>query len=106
MHTRTLARRATPARAAALLAILSVVSMSSRQAEAQLGSLVVTMTSPASGSTVSGTTTVSAGVSIIGALTVAGVQFTLDGVNLGAEDASAPYSIPGTRGRQAMGPTR
>ena len=95
MHTRTQARRATLTRAAALLAILSVVSsMSSRQAEAQLGSLVVTMTSPASGSTVSGTTTASASVSIIGALTVAGVQFTLDGVNLGAEDASAPYSIP------------
>ena len=95
MHTRTQARRATLARAAALLAILSVASsLSSRQAEAQLGSLVVTMTSPASGSTVSGTTTASASVSIIGALTVGGVQFTLDGVNLGAEDASAPYSIP------------
>jgi len=53
----------------------------------------VTITSPSSGSTVSRTTTVSANVSIIGALTVAGVQFKLDGANLGAEDATAPYSI-------------
>src|SRR5436309_1282669 len=58
-----------------------------------LGRLIVTITSPSSGSTVSRTTTVSANVSIIGALTVAGVQFKLDGANLGAEDATAPYSI-------------
>jgi hypothetical protein len=63
------------------------------QAQAQLGSLVVTMTSPASGSSVSGTTTVSASVSIIGLLTVQSVQFQLDGNNLGAADASSPYSI-------------
>ena len=30
---------------------------------------------------------------VIGALTVAGVQFQLDGANLGAEDTTAPYSI-------------
>ena len=60
---------------------------------AQLGSLVVTMSGPASGSTVSGTATVSASVSIIGLLTVQGVQFQLDGNNLGAADASSPYSI-------------
>lgn len=63
------------------------------QAQAQLGSLVVTMTSPASGSSVSGTTTVSASVSIIGLLTVQSVQFQLDGNNLGAADSSSPYSI-------------
>ena len=51
------------------------------------------MTSPASGSTVSGTVPVSASVSIVGALTVGGVQFKLDGANLGAEDTSAPYSV-------------
>src|SRR5262252_2215555 len=62
------------------------------KAQAQLGSLVVTMTSPGSGSTVSGTTTVSASVSIIGLLTVQSVQFQLDGNNLGS-DSSAPYSI-------------
>ena len=41
-----------------------------------------------------GTTTVTASVSIIGFLTVRGVQFKLDGANLGEEDGSAPYSIP------------
>ena len=94
MHTRTQQGRVRLARLAALLAIVSVVSLSSRQAAAQLGSLVVTMTSPTSGSTVSGTVTASANVSIIGMLTVAGVQFKLDGVNLGAEDTTKPYSIP------------
>ncbi|HLX81843.1 MAG TPA: Ig-like domain-containing protein [Burkholderiales bacterium] len=67
------------------------------QAGAQLplpGSLVVTVTSPASGSAVGGTITVSASVSAAGSLTTAGVRFQLDGANLGAEDTSAPYSIP------------
>src|SRR2546428_5613938 len=62
-------------------------------AQAQLGSLVVNVTSPASGSTVSGTVPVTASVTIVGSLTVAGVQFKLDGNNLGAEDTSAPYSV-------------
>ncbi|TMG73987.1 MAG: esterase, partial [Betaproteobacteria bacterium] len=35
----------------------------------------------------------SASVSIVGSLTVAGVQFKLDGNNLGAEDTSSPYSV-------------
>ena len=81
---------------AALLLMLGAGWTSSR-AFAQLlplpGSLVVTMTSPASGSTVAGTVPVSASVSIVGSLVVAGVQFRLDGANLGAEDTSAPYSI-------------
>ena len=55
-------------------------------AQAQLlGSLIVNITSPANGSPVSGTVPVSASVTIIGALTVRGVQFKLDGANLGAE---------------------
>src|SRR5215831_10295842 len=62
-------------------------------ARAQLGSLIVTMTSPSSGSTVSGTTTVSASVTIVGLLTVQNVQFRLDGNNLGAPDTSSPYSV-------------
>ena len=62
---------------------------------AQLGSLIVNMTSPASGASVSGTITVGARVTIVGALAAAGVQFQLDGVNLGAEDTTSPYSIPG-----------
>ncbi len=80
--------------AAALLAI-SGLSLISTQARAQLGlgSLIVTMTSPDSGSTVSGTVPVSASVSIIGLITVRGVQFKLDGANLGAEDTSSPYSV-------------
>ncbi len=52
----------------------------------------VTMTSPANGATVSGTTnTVSANAS--DTVGVAGVQFKLDGVNLGAEDTTAPYAV-------------
>src|SRR5207247_1597890 len=63
-------------------------------AQAQLGSLIVTITSPADGSPVSGTIPVTASVTIVGSLTAAGVQFKLDGNNLGAEDTSAPYSVP------------
>ena len=53
---------------------------------------VVAITAPASGSTVSGiAVTVSANAS--DDVSVAGVQFQLDDVNLGAEDGSSPYSI-------------
>ncbi len=69
-----------------------------------VGSLIVTINSPANGATVSGSTTVSAQVSIVGALTVAGVQFRLDGVNLGAEDRSAPYSISWNTANASNGP--
>jgi hypothetical protein len=85
-------------KAAALLMIVGS-PWSAPQALAQLlpplptGSLVVTITAPASGSTVAGTVPVSASVSIVGALTVASVQFKLDGANLGAADTSAPYSV-------------
>src|SRR6266480_7807314 len=58
-----------------------------------IGSLIVTVTSPADGSPVSGTVPVSASVTIIGSLTVAGVQFKLDGANIGSEDTSAPYAV-------------
>ena len=78
--------------AAALLVVSSLILVP-LQAQAQLGSLVVTMTSPASNSTVGGTVPVSASVSIVGLLTVSSVQFQLDGTNLGAPDTSAPYSI-------------
>ena len=51
----------------------------------------VSVTAPAAGATVSGTNvTVSANAS--DNVGVAGVQFKLDGANLGAEDTSAPYS--------------
>jgi hypothetical protein len=50
----------------------------------------VSITAPASGATVSGTATFSASAS--DNVGVAGVQFKVDGVNVGAEDTSAPYS--------------
>ena len=79
---------------AATLVVMSGLAWSSAPpASAQLGSLVVTMTSPGSGSTVSNTIPVSATVSVVGSLTVASVQFKLDGANLGSADTSAPYSI-------------
>jgi hypothetical protein len=51
----------------------------------------VAVTAPAAGSTVSGTVTVSANASDAGG--IAGVQFKLDGANLGGEDLGAPYSV-------------
>ncbi len=51
----------------------------------------VTITGPTAGSSVSGTVTVTANAA--DNLGVAGVQFVLDGVNLGVEDSTAPYSI-------------
>src|SRR5207249_11460824 len=51
----------------------------------------VSITSPASGSTVSDTIAVTAGAS--DNVGVIGVQFRLDGANFGAEDTSAPYSV-------------
>ena len=49
------------------------------------------ITSPAGGATVSGTTSVSA--TAADNIGVAGVQFKLDGAALGAEETSAPYSV-------------
>src|SRR5207247_1103836 len=77
--------------AAVLSVIFCWISITPSPALAQLGSLVVNMTSPASGSTVSGTVTVTASAS--DNVGVAGVQFRLDGSNLGAEDTSSPYSV-------------
>ncbi|MGH7395024.1 MAG: Ig-like domain-containing protein, partial [Candidatus Methylomirabilales bacterium] len=51
----------------------------------------VTLTAPSSGATVSGTITVSATAS--DNVGVVGVQFRLDGANLGAEDTTSPYSL-------------
>src|SRR5207244_6396 len=50
----------------------------------------VSITSPANGSTVSGTITISAAAS--DNVGVVGLQFKLDGVNLGGEDTASPYS--------------
>jgi hypothetical protein len=51
----------------------------------------VSITSPANGSTVSGTVTMSA--SAADDVGVVGVQFRVNGANFGSEDQSAPYSI-------------
>src|SRR6266850_5284574 len=88
------------ARAATLLALVGWSWIAPPPVLAQLlpplplpvvGSLIVTVNAPAS--PVSGTVPVTASVTIIGAITVRGVQFKLDGNNLGAEDTSAPYSV-------------
>ncbi len=50
----------------------------------------VSVTAPAAGATVSGTISVTANASDNAG--VAGVQFRLDGANLGAEDTAAPYA--------------
>ena len=54
----------------------------------------VGVSSPADGATVLGTIPVNA--TAADNIGVAGVQFTLDGANLGAEDTAAPYSVNGT----------
>ena len=51
----------------------------------------VALTAPAAGATVSGTVTLTATAS--DNVGVAGVQFKLDGANLGTEDPSSPYSV-------------
>src|SRR2546430_570897 len=51
----------------------------------------VSLTAPAAGATVSGSTTVSA--TATDNVGVVGVQFKLDGANLGGEDTTAPYSV-------------
>jgi hypothetical protein len=51
----------------------------------------VSITAPADGATVQGTVTVSATAS--DNVGVAGVQFKVDGANLGAEDTTAPYAV-------------
>jgi hypothetical protein len=51
------------------------------------------ITAPASGATVSGTIPCSATVHRSGGVGVAGVQFRVDGVDVGSELSSAPYSI-------------
>src|SRR5213082_916737 len=85
--------------AAALLMVFGLAWIAP-QAFAQLlpplplpgGSLIVTITSPAPGSSVSGTTPVNASVSIVSSLTVSQVQFFRDGNFIGS-DSAAPYSV-------------
>lgn len=51
----------------------------------------VSIAAPSAGSTVTGTTTITASAS--DNVGVAGVQFKLDGVDFGTEDTSAPYQV-------------
>ncbi len=71
------------------------VSASSNQANASVTGDVtpptVSISAPTGGATVSGTVSVTA--TAADNVAVAGVQFRLDGANLGAEDTSSPYSV-------------
>ena len=53
----------------------------------------VSLTAPADGAFIRATAAVTANASDPGGLGVVGVQFKLDGANLGAEDTASPYSI-------------
>src|SRR5207245_1066495 len=88
------------ARVAVLLAVLTVTWSLPFEAYAQLGlplpnpgSLRMSLTAPNPGSTDTQTVIFKGSVTIIGSLTVAGVQFKLDGLNLGAEDTTNEYSV-------------
>jgi hypothetical protein len=61
----------------------------------------VAMTSPAEGAAVTGTIALTASAS--DDVGVVGVQFALDGVNLGAEATTAPYQLPWDSGAVANG---
>ena len=95
----------------------AAIAFSSREAAANQPQLVVltaapdgtaptvSMAAPASGSTVSGSAvTVSAEAS--DNVGVVGVQFRLDGADLGAEDLARPTRSPGTRRRPRAARTR
>jgi hypothetical protein len=61
-----------------------------------------TLTAPASGATLTGVTTLQASAS--DDIGVAGVQFLLDGGNLGAEDTTSPYALSWNSGLAPNGP--
>jgi len=77
---------------ATLLMILGGVLISTAPVSAQLGSLVVNMSSPSPGSTVSGTVSVSASVTIVGPSPSRGSISTPTGAH--RLDSTAPYSVP------------
>ena len=73
--------------------------------QSQPGSIppAVTMTSPADGSTASGTVTVSATATPVAPATISSVQFLLDGQPLGTPVTSAPYAFAWTVGSTTPG---
>jgi hypothetical protein len=62
----------------------------------------VAITAPANGATVAGSS-VAVSATASDNIAVVGVQFQLDGVNLGAEDTASPYSISWNTGTSANG---
>ena len=66
-----------------------------------VSNLTVALSTPASGSTVSGS---AVAVSASASENVVGVQFRLDGADLGAEDTSAPYTIAWDTTTASSGP--
>lgn len=83
--------RAVARDAAGNTATSSAVTVTINNGTADTTSPTVSVSAPASGATVSGTVTITATAS--DNVGVANVQFILDGSDLGAQDATAPYSF-------------
>jgi hypothetical protein len=88
----------TSAKALALLTVLGLAVLDASGFGPD-GSLIVTMTSPTSGSAVGGTITIMDAPSL--ALTVRGVSSSTG--EPAGEDTSRPYSIPWDRNRETTG---
>jgi glucose/arabinose dehydrogenase len=71
--------------------VMQLVAFKADSGSSDTTAPTVSVTAPAAGATVSGTTTVTA--TAADNVGVAGVQFSLDGASLGAEDTTAPYSV-------------
>ncbi|MFT7645012.1 MAG: hypothetical protein ACI9BF_000681 [Candidatus Paceibacteria bacterium] len=69
-----------------------VVTVSNPSGGSDVTPPTVSISAPTNGSTVSGSS-VTVSASAVDNIAVVGVQFKLDGVNLGSEDTSSPYSI-------------
>ena len=89
----TFAARATNNSGSATTPAISVAvnNTTSLPSQADTTLPIVTMTAPSAGQTVTGTITATAAAS--DNVAVSGVQFLLDGANVGSEDTSAPYSV-------------
>jgi hypothetical protein len=80
-----------------LVVVAAIVSAAAVFAQTDVTPPTVSVTSPAAGTTVSRTVNVTAAAN--DDVCVAGVRYTLDGVGLGVEDTTAPYSFAwNTRG--------
>ena len=79
-----------------------VTSINAATASCDTNPPTVQLTAPLANSTVTGAITVSANATDDSA--IAGVQFKLDGANLGAEDTSSPYTVSWDTTTAANGP--